>query len=241
LDTKNPAMQELVNGAPKLLDYLGEESLAHFHGLQKILNHNNIPFTINPRLVRGLDYYNRTVFEWVSDKLGAQGTVCAGGRYDGMVEMFGGKSTPAVGFGMGVERLVLLMKDAAEPEQPAQCDVYLVHQGEQAGLQAFVLAERIRDAGLDVVLHCAASNGGGSFKTQMKKADASGAAFAVIMGDDEIANNVATVKAMREADAGAQQNTVPFDDVVDYVVDQIIGDHDCGHDHGPGGHVHHHH
>ena len=241
LDTKNPAMQDLVNGAPKLLEYLGEESLAHFHGVQKILNHNNIPFIINPRLVRGLDYYNRTVFEWVSDKLGAQGTVCAGGRYDGMVEMFGGKSTPAVGFGMGVERLVLLMKDAAEPEQPAQCDVYLVHQGEQAGLQAFVLAERIRDAGLDVVLHCAASNGGGSFKTQMKKADASGAAFAVIMGDDEIANHVATVKAMREADAGAQQNTVPFDDVVDYVVDQIIGDHDCGHDHGPGGHVHHHH
>lgn len=116
-----------------------------------------------------------------------------------------------------------------------------MHQGEQAGLQAFVLAERIRDAGLDVVLHCAASNGGGSFKTQMKKADASGAAFAVILGDDEIANHVATVKAMREADAGAQQNTVPFDDVVDYVVDQIIGDHDCGHDHGPGGHVHHHH
>src|SRR5471032_2168863 len=116
-------MQDLVNGAPKLLDYLGEESLAHFAGLQKILNHNNIPFTINPRLVRGLDYYNRTVFEWVSDKLGAQGTVCAGGRYDGMLAMFGGKSTPAVGFGMGVERLVLLMKYAAEPEQPALCDV----------------------------------------------------------------------------------------------------------------------
>jgi histidyl-tRNA synthetase len=237
LDTKNPAMQELVNGAPKLLDYLGAESLAHFEGVQKILNHNNIPFTINPRLVRGLDYYNRTVFEWVSDALGAQGTVCAGGRYDGMVEMFGGKPTPAVGFAMGIERLVLLMKEAGEPETPNQCDVYLVHQGEAAQLQAFVLAERIRDAGLDVVLHCAASNGGGSFKTQMKKADASGAAFAVIMGEDEVAQHVASVKSMRSSSVGLQQNTVPFDGVVDYLVDQIVGnDHDHDHDH-----VHYHH
>src|SRR5471032_1759421 len=122
-------MQDLVNGAPKLLDYLGEESLAHFAGVQKILNHNNIPFTINPRLVRGLDYYNRTVFEWVSDKLGAQGTVCAGGRYDGMVEMFGRKSKAAFGFGIGVGLRVLLMKDASKPEQPDLCDVYLVHKG----------------------------------------------------------------------------------------------------------------
>ncbi len=235
LDTKNPAMQELVNGAPKLLDYLGAESLAHFEGVQKILNHNNIPFTINPRLVRGLDYYNRTVFEWVSDALGSQGTVCAGGRYDGMVEMFGGKPTPAVGFAMGIERLVLLMKDAGEPEVPNQCDVYLVHQGEAAQLQAFVLAERIRDAGLDVVLHCAASNGGGSFKTQMKKADASGAAFAVIMGEDEVAQHVASVKALRSSSVGLQQNTVPFDGVVDHLVDQIVGD---DHDHD---HVHYHH
>jgi histidyl-tRNA synthetase len=235
LDTKNPALQELVNGAPKLLDYLGAESLAHFEGVQKILNHNNIPFTINPRLVRGLDYYNRTVFEWVSDALGSQGTVCAGGRYDGMVEMFGGKPTPAVGFAMGIERLVLLMKEAGEPEVPNQCDVYLVHQGEAAQLQAFVLAERIRDAGLDVVLHCAASNGGGSFKTQMKKADASGAAFAVIMGEDEVAQHVASVKSMRTSAVGLQQNTVPFDGVVDYLVDQIVGD---DHDHD---HVHYHH
>jgi histidyl-tRNA synthetase len=235
LDTKNPAMQDLVNGAPKLLDYLGAESLAHFEGVQKILNHNNIPFTINPRLVRGLDYYNRTVFEWVSDALGSQGTVCAGGRYDGMVEMFGGKPTPAVGFAMGIERLVLLMKEAGEPDVPNQCDVYLVHQGEAAQLQAFVLAERIRDAGLDVVLHCAASNGGGSFKTQMKKADASGAAFAVILGEDEVAQHVASVKSMRSSSVGLQQNTVPFDGVVDYLVDQIVGD---DHDHD---HVHYHH
>jgi histidyl-tRNA synthetase len=232
LDTKNPAMQDLVNAAPKLLDYLGEESLAHFNGVQKILNHNNIPFTINTRLVRGLDYYNRTVFEWVTDALGSQGTVCAGGRYDGMVEMFGGKPTPAVGFAMGIERLVLLMREAGEPEAPAQCDVYLVHQGEGAQLQAFVLGERIRDAGLDVVMHCAASTGPGSFKSQMKKADASGAAFAVILGEDEVAKHVANVKALRGAADDAQQSTVPFDDVVDFIVDQIVGDgHDHDHDH----------
>ena len=235
LDTKNPAMQELVNGAPKLLDYLEAESLAHFEGVQKILNHNNIPFTINPRLVRGIDYYNRTVFEWITDALGAQGTVCAGGRYDPLIEMFGGKPTPAVGFAMGIERLIDLMKSAGEPDAPNQCDVYLVHQGEAAQLQAFVLAERIRDAGLDVVLHCAASNGAGSFKNQMKKADASGAAFAVIMGEDEVAQHVASVKSMRSSSVGLQQNTVPFDGVVDYLVDQIVGnDHD--HDH-----VHYHH
>jgi histidyl-tRNA synthetase len=232
LDTKNPAMQDLVNAAPKLLDYLGEESLAHFNGVQKILNHNNIPFTINTRLVRGLDYYNRTVFEWVTDALGSQGTVCAGGRYDGMVEMFGGKPTPAVGFAMGIERLVLLMREAGEPEAPAQCDVYLVHQGEGAQLQAFVLGERIRDAGLDVVMHCAASTGPGSFKSQMKKADASGAAFAIILGEDEVNKHVANVKSLRGAADDAQQSTVPFDDVVDFIVDQIVGDgHDHDHDH----------
>jgi histidyl-tRNA synthetase len=235
LDTKNPAMQELVNGAPKLLDYLEGESLAHFEGVQKILRHNNIPYTVNPRLVRGIDYYNRTVFEWVTDQLGAQGTVCAGGRYDPLIEMFGGKPTPAVGFAMGIERLIELMKAIGEPEAPNQCDVYLVHQGEAAQLQAFVLAERIRDAGLDVVLHCAASNGGGSFKTQMKKADASGAAFAVILGEDEVARHVASVKALRCADAAHQQAEVAFDAVVEHLVEQIVGD---GHDHD---HVHYHH
>jgi histidyl-tRNA synthetase len=238
LDTKNPAMQELVNNAPKLLDYLEAESIAHFEGVKRILDHNNIPYTVNPRLVRGLDYYNRTVFEWVTDALGAQGTVCAGGRYDPLIASFGGKPTPAVGFAMGIERLVELMKMAGEPALPAQCDVYMVHQGEAAQMQAFVLAERIRDAGLDVVLHCAAASGAGSFKSQMKKADGSGAAFAVIIGDDEIAANVAIVKAMRGAEDDSQQSTVPFDDVVDYVVDQIVGDHD--HDHGHD-HVHYHH
>jgi histidyl-tRNA synthetase len=231
LDTKNPAMQDLVNKAPKLLDYLEGESLAHFNGVKKILDHNNVQYTVNPRLVRGLDYYNRTVFEWVTDELGSQGTVCAGGRYDPLIETFGGKATPAVGFAMGIERLIELMKSAGEPAAPSQCDVYMVHQGEAAQLQAFVLAERIRDAGLDVVLHCATATGAGSFKSQMKKADASGAAFAVILGEDELANNVAAVKALRASDGEQQQASVPFDDVVEYVVDQIIGAHDHDHEH----------
>ncbi|MFP5392273.1 MAG: histidine--tRNA ligase [Gammaproteobacteria bacterium] len=231
LDTKNPAMQDLVNAAPKLLDYLEGESVAHFEGVKRILDHNNIQYTVNPRLVRGLDYYNRTVFEWVTDELGSQGTVCAGGRYDPLIESFGGKPTPAVGFAMGIERLIELMKLAGEPAAPSQCDVYMVHQGEAAQLQAFVLAERIRDAGLDVVLHCAATSGPGSFKSQMKKADASGAAFAVIIGEDEVANQTATVKALRGAEGEAQQASVAFDAVVDHVVDQIVGGHDHDHDH----------
>ena len=237
LDTKNPAMQDLVNNAPKLLDYLEGESIAHFEGVKRILDANNIPYKVNPRLVRGLDYYNRTVFEWVTDELGAQGTVCAGGRYDPLIETFGGKPTPAVGFAMGIERLVELMKLAGEPAAPALCDVYMVHQGEAAQTQAFILAERIRDAGLDVVLHCATAAGAGSFKSQMKKADGSGAAFAVIIGDDEMAGEMAAVKALREGDADVQQASVPFLEVVDYLVDQIVG---CGHDHDHD-HVHYHH
>jgi histidyl-tRNA synthetase len=237
LDTKNPTMQEMVNAAPKLLDYLGDESRAHFDGVQKILRHSNIPFTINPRLVRGMDYYNRTVFEWVTDQLGSQGTVCGGGRYDPLIEMFGGKPTPACGFAMGVERLLELMKANGEQATPNQCDVYLVHQGEAAQLQAFVLSERLRDAGLDVVLHCAAAGAGGSFKSQMKRADASGAAFAVIIGEDEVTNNTVAVKTMRSSDAENNQQIVEFDSAVDYLVDQIIGADE--HDHSE--HIHYHH
>ena len=227
LDTKNPAMQDLVNAAPKLLDYLGEESRAHFDGVQKILRHNSIPFTVNPRLVRGMDYYNRTVFEWVTDELGSQGTVCAGGRYDALFGIFGGKPTPACGFAMGVERLLELMKASGDVLEASQCDVYLVHQGDVAQMQAMVLGERLRDAGLDVVLHCAGLNGVGNFKSQMKKADASGAAYAVIIGEDEAANSTVTVKTMRAESAetaqpGNQVN-VPFDVAVDYLVDQIVG------------------
>ncbi len=235
LDTKNPAMQDLVNAAPKLLDYLGEESRAHFEGVQTILRHNNVPFTINPRLVRGMDYYNRTVFEWITDQLGAQGTVCGGGRYDPLIEMFGGKPTPACGFAMGVERLLELMKASGERFAPNQCDVYVVHQGAAAQLQASVLAERLRDAGLDVVLHCASASASSSFKSQMKRADSSGAAFALILGEDEMTRLAASIKALR-AGEGSEQASIPFESVVEYVVDQIIG-HD-EHDHGD--HVHYH-
>lgn len=234
LDTKNPAMQAMVNDAPKLLDYLGEESSAHFEGVQKILRHNNIPFTINSRLVRGMDYYNRTVFEWVTDQLGAQGTVCGGGRYDPLVEIFGGKPTPACGFAMGVERLLELMKASGEPYSSNQCDVYIVHQGDEAQLQAFVLSERLRGAGLDVILHCSSSNAGASFKSQMKRADASGAAYAIIIGENEVAQGVVSVKAMRSSESESNQSSVEFDSAVEYMVDQIIGtdDHE---------HVHYHH
>jgi len=230
LDTKNPAMQALVNDAPKLLDYLGDESRAHFDGVQRLLNANNIRFTINPRLVRGMDYYNRTVFEWITDHLGSQGTVCGGGRYDPLVEIFGGKPTPAVGFAMGVERLLELMRANTASTSAGQCDVYLVHQGDAAQLQAFILGERLRDAGLDVVLHCAALGGAGSFKSQMKRADGSGAAYALILGDDEMAKGEATIKHLREADMTNNQRHIGFDQVVDYLIDQIVGDEE--HEHG---------
>jgi histidyl-tRNA synthetase len=236
LDTKNPAMQEMVNAAPKLLDYLGEESRAHFEGVQKILRHNSIPFTINPRLVRGMDYYNRTVFEWVTDQLGSQGTVCGGGRYDPLIEMFGGKQTPACGFAIGVERLLELMKASGEQFVPNQCDVYVVHQGEAAQMQAFVIAERLRDAGLDVLLHCASATGVGSFKSQMKKADASGASFSVIIGEDEVVKGVAAVKTMRSDSGENKQTEVAFESVADYLVNQIT----CGDDCADPTHHHHH-
>ena len=242
LDTKNPAMQEMVNAAPKLIDYLEADSLAHFEGVQNILRHNNVPFTINTRLVRGMDYYNRTVFEWVTDQLGSQGTVCGGGRYDPLVEMFGGKPTPACGFAMGVERILELMKASGERFATNLCDVYVVHQGAPAQLQASVAAERLRDAGLDVVLHCAAVAGNASFKAQMKRADASGAAYAVILGEDEVANGTASVKPLRAApgetrQAAGDQHTVPFETLADFLVDQIVG----GDTHDHGDHVHYRH
>lgn len=216
LDTKNPAMQDLCIAAPKLIDYLGTESLAHFEGVQRVLRDAGIPFRINPRLVRGLDYYNLTVFEWVTDKLGAQGTVCAGGRYDGLVEQLGGKPTPACGFAMGIERLIALIKDSGgEPAAPAP-DVYLVHQGEEAARLAFRVAEGLRDQGVDVLQHC----GGGSFKSQMKKADGSGATFAVIIGDDEASTGEVQLKSLRQA--GIEQRKLKVDELAEAIIDQII-------------------
>ena len=216
LDTKNPAMQDMCGAAPKLIDFLGDESLAHFEGVQRILRDAGISFKINPRLVRGLDYYNLTVFEWVTDKLGAQGTVCAGGRYDGLVGQLGGKPTPACGFAMGVERLIALIKDSGgEPAAPAP-DVYLVHQGDAAYRLAFRVAEGLRDQGINVLLHC----GGGSFKSQMKKADGSGAGFAVIIGDDEAATGEAQLKSLREQ--GSAQLKLKVDELAEAIIGQII-------------------
>ena len=192
LDSKNPAMQDLIAGAPKLLDDLDPESAAHFEAVKAGLAAAGVPFVVNTRLVRGLDYYNRTVFEWTTDRLGAQGTICAGGRYDGLVEQIGGKATPACGYAMGVERLLELFA-AARTVAAATPDVYVVRQGETAERYAERVAEQMRDSGLKVVLHC----GGGSFKSQMRKADASGARYAVIVGDDEAAAGELTLKPLR--------------------------------------------
>ena len=192
LDSKNPQMHALIAAAPRMVDDMDDASLAHFGGVQSLLRGAGVPFTLNPRLVRGLDYYNRTVYEWVTDSLGAQGTVCAGGRYDGLVEQIGGKPASACGFAMGVERLLELMQHARRAE-PQLADVYLVHQGEAAARFAFGVAEALRDHDLAVVLDCS----GASFKSQMKKADGSGARFAVIIGDDEAAAAELTVKPLR--------------------------------------------
>ena len=210
LDSKNPAMQEIILGAPKLMEHLGSESLAHFEGVQQVLKDLGQPYIINPRLVRGLDYYNLTVFEWVTDKLGAQGTVCAGGRYDGLVGQLGGKPMPACGFAMGIERLVTLIRESGGAPAPESVDVYVVHQGEQASRMAPRVAEELRGQGINVLFHC----GGGNFKSQMKKADASGAAFAVIIGDDEAQAGEVTLKPLRnEGEAPNEQKRIGVDQI----------------------------
>jgi len=230
LDTKSPAMQELVEAAPKLTDYLGGESRAHFDTVRALLDDADIAYRINHRLVRGLDYYNRTVFEWVTDRLGAQGTVCAGGRYDGLVEQLGGKPTPAAGFAMGVERLLALWREGGEAEYLAERpvpDVYVVNQGEGAQRLAFRAAEALREIGLDVLLHC----GGGSFKSQLKKADASGAPYALVIGDDEAVSNEIGVKPLRDA---GEQRRVPFAALAETMADMLYGGGHEGVDAGQG-------
>ena len=191
LDSKNPRMQNLIEGAPRLIDHLGDETRAHFNGLCKRLEAVDIPYTINPRLVRGLDYYNRTVFEWVTTKLGSQGTIAGGGRYDSLVARLGGDVTPACGFGIGLERVFLLMQEYGVTAE-IKPDGYMVNVGELAEAAVAKIAEQLRDAGLSVVTHA----GGGSFKSQMKKADRSGARFALILGDDEVQANQIAVKPM---------------------------------------------
>ncbi len=195
LDSKNPEMQSIIENAPKLIDDLDEPSRTHFEKLQHILREQGVDFEINLRLVRGLDYYNRTVFEWITDKLGAQGAVCAGGRYDGLVEQVGGKPAPACGFAMGIERLLSLMQECGKEIKPLVPDIYIVHQGEQAVDYAWRAAEFLRDKNCRIILHC----GGGSFKSQMKKADTSGARYALIIGDDEALAQEVTLKPLREA------------------------------------------
>lgn len=219
LDSKNPAMQSIIDAAPKLIDYLGAESMRHFEGVQQLLKDLAIPYRINPRLVRGLDYYNLTVFEWVTDQLGAQGTVCAGGRYDGLIAQLGGKSAPGCGFAMGIERLLALWQDQGNRHEVPVPDAYLVHQGEAAGRFAFQVAERLRDAGFSIHLHC----GGGSFKSQMKKADGSGAAVALIIGDDEAARQTVSIKRLRVGfDHAEVQQRVDFDQLADSLGDILF-------------------
>lgn len=211
LDSKNPAMAEMLAGAPQLLDHLDEESRAHFEQLKSTLDAAGIGYRINPRLVRGLDYYSRTVFEWTTTALGSQGTVCGGGRYDGLVEQLGGKPTPGVGFAIGLERLMLLLDtlDLIPEDAKGGADAYLLAMGDAAEREALLLGERLRDAlpALRLQVHC----GGGSFKSQIRRADRSGARVALILGEDEIAKGQLTLKPLR--DDGDQQ-TLTLDDAI---------------------------
>ncbi len=211
LDSKNPDMQSLIEGAPKLIDYLGESSRAHFRGFTDLLDAAGIVYSVNPRLVRGLDYYCLTVFEWVTGELGAQGTVCAGGRYDSLVEQLGGTPTPAAGFALGMERLVSLLEHSSLA-QPAPPHGYMIRVGAAAEKAGLVLAERLRERlpGLRLVVHA----GGGSFKSQFKKADKSGAPYALIVGEEEASRQQVSVKPLRKE--GIQQ-MLDFDRLIEFL------------------------
>ncbi len=217
LDTKNQALQDLLDGAPKLLDYLDDESREHFAQLCGLLDAVGIQYEINPKLVRGLDYYNKTVFEWVTSALGAQGTVCGGGRYDGLVEQLGGHATSGVGFAMGLERLVLLVQEVNKsiPVKSA-VDIYVVYQGEGTTLAAFQLAEKLRSElpHLSTMLHCS----GGNFKKQFKRADKSGATLALVLGESEVQNNQVVVKHLLGA---AEQQTIDVANLIEHVKAQF--------------------
>jgi histidyl-tRNA synthetase len=226
LDSKNPAMQEMLEAAPRLIDFLGAESLAHFDGVRQGLADLGIAATVNPRLVRGMDYYNRTVFEWVTDRLGAQATVCGGGRYDPLIGMLGGKDAPACGFAIGVERLLDLLEQAGHEVEADRPDVYLVWSGTTAAGAALKIAEQLRGAGVDVLMNA----GGGSFKAQFRRADASGASHALVVGDDEVARGEVGLKALRGSagpaaapGAPGAQESVPFDALVERVQAALLG------------------
>ncbi|MCX4186807.1 histidine--tRNA ligase [Methylophaga sp. OBS4] len=211
LDSKNPDMQTLNDAAPKLIDHLDDESREHFEQLCRTLDKVGISYEVNPRLVRGLDYYGKTVFEWVTDQLGAQGTVCAGGRYDGLVAQLGGKGATAIGFAIGLERLIALLEATDALPEPEQNDVYLVAVGEAAAAEAALLAESLRDElpALKLISHC----GGGSFKSQFKRADRSGARWTLILGEDEVANKTIGVKTM----ATGEQETISWNELASYL------------------------
>ena len=217
LDTKNQALQDVLDGAPKLLDYLDDESREHFAQLCGLLDAVGIQYEINPKLVRGLDYYNKTVFEWVTSTLGAQGTVCGGGRYDGLVEQLGGHATSGVGFAMGLERLVLLVQEVNKsiPVKSA-VDIYVVYQGEGTTLAAFQLAEKLRSElpHLSTMLHCS----GGNFKKQFRRADKSGATLALVLGESEVQNNQVVVKHLLGT---AEQQTIDVANLIEHVKAQF--------------------
>ncbi len=217
LDTKNPKMRELVEGAPSLLDYLDEESKTHFAGLKQRLDSMGIEYVVNPRLVRGIDYYNRTVFEWITEDLGAQGTICAGGRYDGLVKQLGGRETSACGFGIGLDRLQLLVEEQNLNQADNNPHVFLVMSGEAAELTGIKLSENLRDS--NASLRLLMNAGGGSFKSQLKRADKSGAAYALILGDAEVESRNIVVKPLLTND---EQQTISLDDLSDFVEQHII-------------------
>ena len=211
LDSKNPAMKAMLDEAPALIDHLDEESKQQFDKLKSSLEEVGISYTINPRLVRGLDYYCKTVFEWVTDELGAQGTICAGGRYDGLVEQLGGKATPAIGFALGMERILALLE--SQQQKPLQTvDIYMILIGAASEIKGLQISENIRDAvpGVKMITHC----GGGSLKSQMKKADKSGAGIALIIAEDELENEQVTVKYLREK---KEQETVSVDQLAAFI------------------------
>ncbi len=222
LDTKNQQMQAMVEAAPRLLDYLKEDSLAFLARLEHLLGVAGVDYSINPRLVRGLDYYNHTVYEWITDKLGSQATVCGGGRYDPLIEMLGGKPTPAVGFAMGIERLLELRRECGiDPKAPG-AEFYVLHSGGATQDYAMVVGEILRDGGYDVIVHM----GEGSFKNQMKKADQSGATFAIICGEDETANNKVSIKRLfgPAQERFMQQETLDLNDAITYFLNVEIDD-----------------
>jgi histidyl-tRNA synthetase len=212
LDSKNPAMQDMIEGAPKLSDYLNSDAKAHFEAVCGYLKEAGIPFKLNHRLVRGLDYYNRTVYEWMTNRLGSQGTIAGGGRYDYLIERLGGDKTPACGFGIGMERIILLLEDMGVVLQN-EPNIYLVNLGDAAEKYALKLSETLRSHGLKVVLN----SGGSSFKSQMKRADKSGAAFAVILGDDEMKEGIAQVKSLRIEN---QQSRILLDELALFLLKQ---------------------